>query len=543
MNTMTGSAVGFTIYPEELQLNDIVAIACLHRAVSLSTDSDFRQRIRKGRETLERKLNDGEVIYGVNTGFGGNVRFVIPDGELAHHQRNLIEYHCCGAGDPLPEEVVRAAILLRANALARGLSAVREVVIERLLDLLNCGITPVVPRFGSVGASGDLSPSAYIARAMCGGGEVFYRGARVPAAEALQREHIPLLRPEAKEGLALLNGTTVMTGVAALVVDEAAYLFRLTLGALAMTAEALGASPDYFHPAIHLAKHHPGQFRVAEMLNSLLLGSSLTRPLEEIRQGVKEAGRRAHELHDVVPASEAIQSPYSIRCAPQGLGPMLESLEQVTTVVEREANSVNDNPLIDPSTDRVYHTGNFFGAHIARAMDGLKLDLANLANWQHSLLALLMDERFSGGLPPSLSPHPGLYQGFKGVQITHTSLVTAIRHWSAPSLIHTLPTEQFNQDIVSLGTHSAMTAMDMIELLRSATAIALLAGAQAVDLRSGDVRNGDLQNGAGRMGAGTRSIYRALRGASAFVDQDRALDTDIREVCGLMKGREIPALR
>jgi phenylalanine ammonia-lyase len=324
-----------------------------------------------------------------------------------------------------------------------------------------------------------------------------------------------------------------MTGVAALAVDEAAYLFRLTLGALAMTAEALGASPDYFHPAIHMAKHHPGQLRVAEMLNSLLFGSKLTRPLDEIRHRVEAAGHKAHELHEVVAAAEAIQSPYSIRCAPQGLGPMIESLERATTVVEREANSVNDNPLIDPVADRVYHTGNFFGAHIARAMDGLKLDLANLANWQHSLVALLMDERFSNGLPPSLSPHPGLYQGFKGVQITHSSVVTAIRHWSAPSLIHTLPTEQFNQDIVSLGTHSAMTAMDIVELLRSATAITLLAAAQAVDLR----------NGSEKMGAGTGPIYRALRSTSAFVDQDRALDTDIHDVCGLIRGREIPVLR
>ncbi len=533
MNSMTSSGVGFTIYPAELQLEDIVAVARLHRQVSLSVDTDFRERIRRGRETLERKLKAGEVIYGVNTGFGGNVRFVIPDQELAHHQRNLIEYHCCGVGEPLAEDVVRAAILLRANALARRLSAVHELVIERLLDLLNHGITPVVPRYGSVGASGDLCPSAYIARVMCGSGEVYYRGARLPAAEALKGERLTPLTLDAKEGLALLNGTTMMTGVAALTVDDAAYLFRLTLGALAMTAEALGASPDYFHPAIHLAKHHPGQLRVAEMLNSMLFGSGLVMPLEEIRHRVQAAGRKAHEQHDVVAAAEAIQSPYSIRCAPQGLGPMLESLEQATMVIEREANSVNDNPLVDPLSDRVYHTGNFFGAHIARAMDGLKLDLANLANWQHSLLALLMDERFSNGLPPSLSPHPGLYQGFKGVQIAHSSVVTAIRQWSSPSLIHTLPTEQFNQDIVSLGTHSAMTAMDIAELLRSATAITLLAAAQAIDLRKG----------VEKMGAGTRPIYRALRGVSTFVQEDRALDTDIQEVCSLIRGREIPVLQ
>ncbi|HEX5431872.1 MAG TPA: aromatic amino acid lyase, partial [Bryobacteraceae bacterium] len=205
---------------------------------------------------------------------------------------------------------------------------------------------------------------------------------------------------------------------------------------------------------------------------------------------------------------------------------------QIKTVIEREANSVNDNPLIDPVTGRVYHTGNFFGAHIARAMDGLKLDLTNLANWLHSLMALLMDERFSNGLPPSLSPSPGLYQGFKGAQITHTSIVTAIRHWSAPSLVHTLPTEQFNQDIVSLGTHSAMTAMDMIRLLRSVAAINLLASAQAIDLRKG----------ADRMGAGTKAIHRVIRGVSPFVEADRALDVDIRRVCELIGERQIPVL-
>lgn len=216
---------------------------------------------------------------------------------------------------------------------------------------------------------------------------------------------------------------------------------------------------------------------------------------------------------------------------------MLETLEEATAVVEREANSVNDNPLIDPSAQRVYHTGNFFGAHIARAMDGLKLDIANLSNWMHSLMALLMDDRFSHGLPPSLSPEPGLYQGFKGVQITHTSLVTAIRHWSAPSLIHTLPTEQFNQDIVSLGTHSAATAWDMTGLLRSVVAISLLSASQAIDLRKKSTGEGDAH-----MGGGTHRIYRAVREASPFVQQDRALDRDIRDVCELIGNRKIPVL-
>ena len=532
MAALTSASSAVSLSPKDLSLDDIVAVARRFRPVLLSADRDFRDRIEQGRRTLERKLGEGEVIYGVNTGFGGNARFVIPSDELAHHQQNLLEFLSCGVGEPLAEETVRAAILLRANALARGLSSVRVTVIERLLDLLNHRITPVVPRFGSVGASGDLCPSAYIARVMAGQGEVLHRGAQIPAGEALARENIPVLRLEAKEGLALLNGTTVMTGAAALAVDESEYLFRLSLGALAMAVEALRSSPDYYHPAIHMAKHHPGQLAVAERLNSLLFGSRLAVPLDEIRHRMAEAGHAAGESHDVVAAEESIQAPYSLRCAPQGLGPMYESLEAARTVVEREANSVNDNPLIDPVSDRVYHTGNFYGAHIARAMDGLKLDLANLANWLHSVMGLLMDDRFSAGLPPSLSPHVGVYQGFKGMQIVHTSLVTAIRHWCAPSLIHTLPTEQYNQDIVSLGTHAAFTALDVVRLLRNAVAITLLSTAQAIDLRQG----GEL------LGAGTRPIYRALRAASPFVEADRALDQDIARVAGMIERRGIHAL-
>jgi phenylalanine ammonia-lyase len=532
MATLSSSGTGTYISSRDLSFEDIMNVARRRQPVELSADEDFRRQIQRGRETLERKLAQGEVIYGVNTGFGGNARYLIPDDETAHHQRNLLEFLSCGVGEPLSEEAVRAAMLLRANALARGLSAVRLEVIERLIELLNRGITPIVPRYGSVGASGDLCPSAYIARVACGRGDVMYHSHRTTAAAALESEHLWPLQLESKEGLALLNGTTVMTGVAAIAVDDAAYLFRLGLGAVAMTVEALRSSPDYFHPAIHMAKHHPGQLAVAEMLNSMLFDSRLAVPLDEIRHRVEEAGREAHSRRDVVAAGESIQSPYSLRCSPQGLGPMLESLEQARTVIEREANSVNDNPLIDAGTDRAYHTGNFYGAHIARAMDGLKLDLANLANWTHSLMALLMDDRFSGGLPPSLSPHVGLYQGLKGLQLVHTSLVTAIRHWSGPSLIHTLPTEQYNQDIVSLGTHAALTASDMVRLLRSAMAITLLSTVQAIDLRQGG----------GKLGAGTRPIYRAVRAVSRFVEADRALDGDIAAVTGLIDRREIPVL-
>lgn len=520
-----------TLSSRDLSLNQIMAVARAGERVTLSSDPLVISSIERSRETLEQKLAQGELIYGVNTGFGGNVRYVIPADEMIHHQDNLLEFMCCGVGEPLPKDMVRAAILVRAKSLARGLSGVRPVIIERLIDLLNHDITPLVPRYGSVGASGDLCPMTYIARAMLGRGAVLHRGQRVPAAEALEAEGIPTLKLEAKEGLGLLNGTPVMTGIAATVIDDASYLFQCAIGAIAMAVEALQSSADYYHPVIHLAKNHPGQLRVAEQLSSYLFGSKMAVPLEHIRLC---AATEAHvgASDGVVAVHHAIQSPYSLRCAPQGLGPVLESLEQTRVTIEREANSVSDNPLVDPISGRIYHTGNFYGGSVACAMDGLKLDLANLSNWKHSVLALLMDDRFSNGLPPSLSPHVGVYQGFKGAQITMTSLVAAIRHWSAPSLVHTLPTEQFNQDIVSLGTHSALTAMDMVDLLKPVVAITLLAVAQAIDLRGGS----------GELAPGTRRIYDAIRSVSLFVDLDRPLDGDIERLGTVIHQRGIPLM-
>ncbi|MBI3667266.1 MAG: aromatic amino acid lyase [Acidobacteria bacterium] len=526
---------------QPLTIENVVAVARRGQSLGLSDDDNFRRRIERGHQAVRRALDRGEVIYGVNTGFGGNVKFLIPDSELQHHQENLLDVLSCGVGDPYPAEVVRAAILLRANALARGYSGVRLVVIERLIDLLNHGITPVVPRYGSVGASGDLCPSAYISRVLLGRGTVFYRGEKTAAAEALRAEGIEPIRLQAKEGLALLNGTTMMTGMAVLVAFDAEYLLRIGLGALALAVEALKSSPDYYHPLIHMVKNHPGQLRVAEMLESLLMDSRLAVPLDEIRRRV--AGQNSHN-GGVVVAEESIQSPYSLRCAPQGLGPMLEALEQVRLTVEREVNSVNDNPLVDPGDrdgdpERVFHTGNFYGGHIARAMDGLKLDMANLANWMHSIMALLMDDRFSAGLPSCLSPHPGVFQGFKGMQVVHSSLVTALRQMSGSSLIHTLPTEQFNQDVVSLGTHASLTALEMLRLLRDSMSIVLLSAAQAVDLRAALLQ----RSAAEMLGVGTRSLYRAIRERSAFLEADRPLDSDIERLSQALEAHQLPVLR
>jgi phenylalanine ammonia-lyase len=511
-----------------LTIAKVASVARLNDRVALASDPGVREKIFASRQLLENKLAAGEIIYGVNTGFGGNARYLIPSSEISKHQENMFQFLACGVGTALPEDTVRAAMLLRANALAKGFSGVRLVLIEKLLDLLNSRITPVVPRYGSVGASGDLIPSAYIARALLSQGEVSYQGTIQPAAQALADAGLEPLRLEAKEALALVNGTTVMSGIGSLVIDDGASLTASVLACVSLGLEALGGTDDPFKDAVHRAKNHPGQITAATFCRELLSASGNVRNLDFVR--ARLSATRGTTAQDVVRAEESIQSPYSLRCAPQGLGPMLDALEEYRRTLEREANSVNDNPLVDPVRGEIYHTGNFYGGHVARALDGWKIDLATLANWLHALMAMLVDERFSNGLPPNLSPNPGVSTGFKGVQLCLTSLVCALRQLAQPSMIHTLPTEQYNQDMVSLGTHSALTAMDMTAMAQEATAMVLIALCQAIDLR----------RGANHLGKGNQAIYAQLRSEVAFLDEDRPLDRDIAKVSALIQKRLIP---
>ena len=513
---------------DRLTLADVAVVAREGCAAGLTSNPDVRQRIAAGHALLEEKLAGGEIIYGVNTGFGGNVRFLIPQEDLTFHQENLFRFLTCGVGQPLPEDAVRAAMLLRANALAKGLSGVRIEIIERMLDLLNHRITPVVPRYGSVGASGDLIPSAYISRVLLGRGEVWYRGQRMAAREALQSANVETLKLQAKEGLALINGTTVMTGIGALVIHDGMYLTSLGLACVSLAIESLRGTDDPLAERIHRAKNHPGQMEAAEFCRKLLDQSGYVRNLNEIRAKVGQARESAERR--AVHTDEAIQTPYSLRCIPQGLGPLLDALRGHRLTLEREINSANDNPLIEPDEGRVYHTGNFYGGHIARALDSWKIDLATMANWLHAIMAMLVDERFSNGLPPNLSPKPGLSSGFKGVQLCLTSLVCALRHLANPSTIHPLATEQYNQDMVSLGTHAALTAMDMTAMLRDATAILLISLCQAIDLRGGP----------SDLGAGNKAIFAKVRSEVSFLDNDRPLDVDIAAISQLIRDQEIP---
>lgn len=519
-----------TISGQGLTIKHLVAVA--RQKAHIDFDDAVKSAVEASRNALDKMLDQEKVIYGVNTGYGGNVKFLIPHTEVNRHQENLLRFLCCGTGAPFPSDLVRGSILLRVNSLSKGFSAIRMSVLSGLAELLNSDIVPIVPRYGSVGASGDLIPSAYIARALLGEGAVWFRGQEMEASEALRQAGLSPVELKAKEGLALVNGTSAMTSVAALALHDAEYLAKLCVAAVALCAESLQATTDPFEESIHRVKNHPGQLEVARLLRDFTEGSAFILDLESLRE---ELRGDHHPVDAAFELEESIQNPYSLRCAPQGLGPIFDSLIFAKEVVEREMNSVNDNPLVDPHLNRVYHTGNFYGGHIARVMDGLKLDLANLANWVSALMAMIVDPRFSNGLPPNLSVKPGLSSGFKGMQLSLTSLVCACRQMAGPSSIHTLPTEQYNQDIVSLGLHSATTAMDMVHLARDATSILLIALCQCIDLRRAK------SNGL-RMGKGTQRIYEKIRERVGFLDSDRPMDRDITHVSESINQRAFGAL-
>ena len=415
-----------------LTIEDVAAVARGNAPVDFSDAA--RERIELGRRRLEERLAAGDRIYGVNTGVGGNIGFSLPPEQMELLQHNLVRHLSCATGQLLPNDVVRAAMLLRLATFAIGASAVRTELVEALAALVNRRVTPVVPRYGSVGASGDLMPSAYIARVLVGIGEAEFDGRRMAAADALSAAGLKPIQFAPKEALALLNGTTVMTACAALLWIDARRALDALLAAAALAVEAMEASAQPFDAWLHEQKGHPGQLAVAAFLRELLAGSGYTR-------------------------ASSGQSCYSLRCIPQGLGQVWEANDDGRAVVEREMNSANDNPLIDPETGSLHKGGNFYGGHIARLLDGWKIDFAAMGNWANALMAVLVDERFNNGLPANLSPEPGVNCGFKGMQLSVTSLACAVRQMAGPSSIHSLPTEQYNEDVVSLGMHAAVTAL------------------------------------------------------------------------------------
>lgn len=481
------------IDPGHLALPDLRRI--LRDPPALALAPGCRAAIDASARTVAEAAGGESAVYGVNTGFGLLAKKRIPPDQVRELQRRLVLSHSAGTGPDLPPGVVRLILALKVNALARGHSGVRMAVIEALLALFNRGVLPVVPAKGSVGASGDLAPLAHLTGVLIGEGEADVDGERLPAAAALARAGLAPLVLEAKEGLALLNGTQVSTalGLAGLVAAEDGFAAALVAGALSVDA-ALG-SDGPFDARIHDLRGQPGQRDVAAVYRSLLHGS-----------GIRDSHREGHET---------VQDPYSLRCQPQVMGAVLDHLRFAAGVLEREANAVSDNPLVFPDSGDILSGGNFHAEPVALAADVLALSIAETGALSERRIALLMDTHLSG-LPPFLVADGGLNSGFMIAQVTAAALASENKQMAHPASVDSLPTSANQEDHVSMATHAARRLSDMADNLAGIVAVELLAAAQGVDLRAPLASSPALERARG-----------LLRARVAVWTQDRAMAPDI----------------
>jgi histidine ammonia-lyase len=488
-----------------LRLEEVERVAHdAHMQVAISAAA--RARIAAARALVEEATASNQVVYGITTGFGALSEVTIPAERIRELQVNLIRSHAAGVGAPLPEAEVRAITLLRANVLALGFSGVRDVVVERLLALLNAGVHPVIPSLGSVGASGDLAPLSHLALVLLGEGEAWHRGERLSGGEALRRAGIEPLVLEAKEGLALNNGTQAHTGIGILALLRAERALESLEVAGAMSLEGLRGTPDAFDPLIQRARPQPGQMASAARLRALLRDS-------EIRESHRHGDPR-------------VQDAYSLRCMPQVHGAARQALGYVRGVLEVEANSATDNPLIFPDEGRIISGGNFHGQPVAQALDFLAIALADLGSISERRIARLIDPALSG-LPAFLTRDAGVNSGFMMPQIVAAALVNELRLRAQPASVDNVSTDANKEDHVSMGMAAALKARTSVELLESVVALELMTGAQALELLLPL-----------RPGRGVEAAYRRIREHVPALERDRVLAPDIAAVEALVRAGE-----
>jgi histidine ammonia-lyase len=491
------------LHGNRLQLDDVERVARAATAPTVRMAAEARGRVEAARSFVERLVAEGRVVYGLTTGFGALSEVVIPLDRIRELQVNLIRSHAAGVGEPLSEAEVRAITLLRANVLALGHSGVRPVVIELLTELLNHRIHPVIPSRGSVGASGDLAPLSHLALVLLGEGEAFYQGERMPGGEALRRAGLQPVTLEAKEGLALNNGTQVLTGIGILALLAAERAVETAEVAGAMSLEALTGTPDAFDDLIQRVRPHPGQSVSAGRLRTLLADSEI---------------RESHRYGD-----PRVQDAYSLRCMPQVHGAARQGLAFVRQVLEIESNSATDNPLIFPAEERVISGGNFHGQPVAQALDMIAMVCADLASISERRLARLVDPTLSG-LPAFLTPEPGVNSGMMLVQIGAAALVSELKQKAHPASVDSIPTDANKEDHVSMGVGAALKAREAVHLLETVLALELFAAAQGLEFLKPL-----------RPGRGVERAYARIRERVAPLGQDRVLSPDIAAVEALVR--------
>jgi histidine ammonia-lyase len=482
---------------EQISLVQLAAVAIGGEAVSISPVA--RPRILASRKAIEQIVARDTVVYGVNTGFGKLSDVRIPHGELRQLQLNLVRSHACGIGSPLSEAEVRAMMMLRANVLALGFSGIRFEVIELLCEMLNRRVCPVVPEKGSVGASGDLAPLAHLALSLIGEGEAFFKGQRITSAEALRHVQLTPLQLEAKEGLALLNGTQAMHAVGGLALLRAKRLARVADVAGAMSLEALRGTPAAFDSRLQDARPHPGQKAVAKHLLSLMEGS-------EIRESHLESDPR-------------VQDAYSLRCMPQVHGAVRGALAHCEDVLLIESASATDNPLVFAESGEVISGGNFHGAPLALGFDYAAIAMADLMSMSERRTDRLVNPDKNEGLPAFLAREPGVQSGFMTAHVTAASLVTEARVLAHPASIDNITTSGGKEDHVSMGMTSALKLRTIVDLAEHLLAIELLAAAEGVEHRRPL-----------KAGIGVERAFAAVRKIAPPLTEDRALSGDISRV-------------
>jgi len=442
---------GSTLQPE-----DVARVARSGEQVVLAPEAI--QSMCASRATVEKLAAGDDPVYAVNTGFGFLSNQRIPPGDLAQLQQNLLRSHACGIGDPLDVEIVRAMLLIRANVLAKGLSGIRPVIAERLCDLLNCGVTPVVPSRGSVGASGDLAPLAHMALVLTGEGTAWYRGERLGGAEALRAAGLEPVQLQAKEGISLVNGTQAMLAIGTLALLDLEALCEAADAACALSLDALRGTPRAFDPRIHDARPHPGQRASAAHLSALLEGSQI------------------RETHATCPR---VQDAYSLRCAPQVHGAARDAIAEARRVFSIELNAATDNPLVFDG--EILSGGNFHGEHLAFQCDFLAVALTALAGISERRTDRLLNPSFNEGLPPFLATHPGLESGHMMLQVTASALLAECRVLATPASPGSVPTSGNKEDFVSMGMTSALKLRQSTDHLCAVLAIEWLCATQALE--------------------------------------------------------------
>lgn len=446
-----------------LCIEDIVDIAKESAHATLSDDREFRATIARGADFLDRLLREDGTVYGVTTGYGDSCTVTVPADLVADLPHHLYTYHGCGLGEYFTPAQTRALMAVRLASLCKGYSGVSVELLEQIVRLLDAGLLPLVPSEGSVGASGDLTPLSYLAAVLCGEREVWRNGVKVEAGQALREAGITPLRLRPKEGLAIMNGTAVMTALACLAYDRAAYLTKLSTRITAMASFALDGNAHHFNEVLFSVKPHAGMQQVAAWLRHDLPCAVLERN-----------GKR-------------LQDRYSIRCAPHVIGVLADALPFFRQSIENELNSANDNPIIDAEGEHVLHGGHFYGGHIAFAMDGMKNAVANLADLLDRQMALLVDSRYNHGLPANLSgaegPRAAINHGLKALQISASAWTAEALKLTMPASVFSRSTECHNQDKVSMGTIAARDCLRVLELTEQVVAALLITVRQGLWLR------------------------------------------------------------